>query len=454
MQHYPAFIMTCCVCLLTGINAQAKIDLVTLPARDRTQLTVYNSADLTLVREQRTLTLKKGVNRLEFGWENTLIDPTSVQLTAPKHPGKVRLLEVSYPPGIKGSAIWTIESDIRGPVPVEITFFTSGINWHAFYNGTLSANEETLQLDAYVTINNRSGEDYEQASTRVIVGSIHMLDEIAALAGRKDPYNRPSREHPVPMTLAEQELRMKAYRELSNAADMAGAESVVAQKAIIKEGLSEYFLYTIEGTEDIRNGWGKRLPSFSISGIPVKNLYRYEEERYGKAAHRIITFKNDEDHRLGKEPLPDGKMKFFRQLNNENHLSYIGQVHSKYIPVEQKIELDFGAAREVNIEPILMSEKTDNYLFDRKGNISGHDRRQEWEIKLENNRDLPVSIEVWRNFKSPHWEISNSDENKGKFEKVDIDSVKYTLELPPRTKTSLSYTLVQFEGERRHNARD
>ena len=30
-------------------------------------------------------------------------------------------------------------------------------------------------------------------------------------------------------------------------------------KEIKKEGLSEYFLYTIEGTETIPNGWSKRL---------------------------------------------------------------------------------------------------------------------------------------------------------------------------------------------------
>lgn len=160
--------------------SHAKIDLVTLPDRDKTQLTIYNSADLTLVREQRTLTLKKGLNRLEFSWENTLIDPTSVQLRAPRHAAQVRLLEVTYPKGIKGSAIWTIASDIAGPVPVEITFFTSGINWHAFYMGTLSEDEQHLQLQAYVTIKNHSGEDYENASTRVIVGKIHLLDEIAA----------------------------------------------------------------------------------------------------------------------------------------------------------------------------------------------------------------------------------------------------------------------------------
>ena len=32
-----------------------------------------------------------------------------------------------------------------------------------------------------------------------------------------------------------------------------------APKEIIKEGLSEYFIYTIEGTETIPNGWSKRM---------------------------------------------------------------------------------------------------------------------------------------------------------------------------------------------------
>ncbi|MHC4756543.1 MAG: anti-sigma factor family protein [Planctomycetota bacterium] len=56
------------------------IELVTLPRRDKVQLTIYNSADLTLVRERRNLTMKKGWNWLQFMWANTLIDPTSLNL--------------------------------------------------------------------------------------------------------------------------------------------------------------------------------------------------------------------------------------------------------------------------------------------------------------------------------------------------------------------------------------
>ena len=65
--------------LLSG-TAHGKVDLVTLPSRDTVQLTIYNSADLTLVRERRNLTLKKGWNWLQFMWANTLIDPTSLSL--------------------------------------------------------------------------------------------------------------------------------------------------------------------------------------------------------------------------------------------------------------------------------------------------------------------------------------------------------------------------------------
>ena len=43
----------------------AKIDLVTLPSRDTVQLTIYNSADMTLVRESRALTLKEGETTFE-----------------------------------------------------------------------------------------------------------------------------------------------------------------------------------------------------------------------------------------------------------------------------------------------------------------------------------------------------------------------------------------------------
>ena len=47
------------------------VDLSTVPERKTVQLTIYNSEDLTLVRETRTVTFKKGNNPLQFSWANT-----------------------------------------------------------------------------------------------------------------------------------------------------------------------------------------------------------------------------------------------------------------------------------------------------------------------------------------------------------------------------------------------
>ncbi|MCC6465519.1 MAG: hypothetical protein IT463_09295, partial [Planctomycetes bacterium] len=54
----------CVVVLALCSGLSAKEELVTLPKRDSVQLTIYNSEDLTLVRERRTLSFKAGANRL------------------------------------------------------------------------------------------------------------------------------------------------------------------------------------------------------------------------------------------------------------------------------------------------------------------------------------------------------------------------------------------------------
>src|ERR1051325_135403 len=84
--------------LFMGIVAQARVNVVTLPDRDTVQLTIYNSVDLTLVKETRHLTLRKGLNKLEFSWANTLIDPTSLEFKALTHSDEVEILDTSFPP--------------------------------------------------------------------------------------------------------------------------------------------------------------------------------------------------------------------------------------------------------------------------------------------------------------------------------------------------------------------
>ena len=432
---------------ITGIS-RAKVDLVTLPSRDTVQLTIYNSADMTLVRESRALTLKDGANKLQFSWANTLIDPTSLEMLPKVNADKIDIADLTYPPRVTNLGLWNIDSGVSGKVPVEITYLTSGLTWRAFYMGTLTEDEKTMRLKGYVRVTNNSGEDYENAQTRLIVGKVHILDQIAELARRQYPYGRPGA---VPMPQV-----MPQPMEEAGRAKVAMERAVMSMpslpKEVKKEGLSEYFLYTIEGTETIPNGWSKRLLSFDVDQVPVINLYKYEEERYGPSVVRYLSFKNDEEHKLGETPIPGGMLKVYRGVGNQGHLSYTGQSSFKYIPVDEDVELNLGAVANLVVEPKLMDFKTENYRFDRRGDVSGWDEVRTFQIEVRNTRDINVKVEIKRNFNTQYWDLRRSGDF-GQFEKVDLDTVKFTLDLNPRSVKKFEYTLRTYHGDREEDWR-
>ena len=432
---------------MTGVG-RAKVDLVTLPSRDTVQLTIYNSADMTLVRESRALTLKNGQNKLQFSWANTLIDPTSLEMLPKANADKINIANLTYPPRVTNLGLWNIDSVVSGKVPGEITYLTSGLTWRAFYMGTLTENEKTMHLKGHVVVTNNSGEDYENAQTRLIVGKVHILDEIAELARRQYPYGRPGqvpRSPAMPSPQEEPRSRGKVMME-----SLAVMPSIA--KEVKKEGLSEYFLYTIEGTETIPNGWSKRLLSFDADQVPVINLYKYEEERYGPSVVRFLSFKNDKEHKLGETPIPGGMLKVYRGVGDQGHLSYTGQSSFKYIPVDEDVELNLGTVANLVVEPKLMDFKTENYRFDSRSNISGWDEIHTFKIEARNTRDINVKVEIKRNFNTQYWDIDNSGDF-GAYEKVNLNTVKFTLDLQPRSVKKFEYVIRTYHGTREEDWR-
>ena len=422
------------------------IELVTLPRRDKVQLTIYNSADLTLVRERRNLTMKKGWNWLQFMWANTLIDPTSLSLEPLAQADKIDIQQLVFPARLRELGRWLIRSEVSGQVPFEITYFTSGLSWRAFYMGTLSQDEKTMQLQGYVRVGNNSGEDYEKAQTRLIVGQVHILDQIAELAKRRYPYNSPLpvREHDKLMS-DEKYAETVTYEWKGEITKLGLVDwDELLRKEIRKEGLSEYFLYTIEGTETIPDKWGKRLLSLDVEDIEIENLYKYDEQRWANQTIRFVKFANDEDHNLGETPIPNGTVKIYSQADEQGYLSYVGGTNIKYIPVDEEVELNLGPARLVSVEPKLMNFKTDNFMFDKKGNVSGWDEIRTWKIEIINTRILPVEIEITRGFGTAYWTM----QAEIPYEKHDATHARFNLNLGPRNKRTFEYTVTTYHGLR------
>jgi hypothetical protein len=418
--------------------APARVNVVTLPDRDTVQLTIYNSVDLTLVKETRHLTFRKGLNKLEFSWANTLIDPTSVEFRALTHADEVEVLDASFPPRAPNTLEWRINSDFAGEVTVEIRYFTSGISWSADYVCEASRNEKAMDFAGAVRVNNKSGEDYENAQVRLVVGVIRLVEEIVQLARRDE--GEKSKDQATTEVLASAKVDRAGFFGRSGAAGMA-FDAEMKQKEVVKESLSEYFLYTVEGRDTIPNGWSKRLPSFKADAVPLTSYYKYEKERFGDRVMRYYQFTNSVANKLGKEPLPDGAVKAFRFANDDLLYAFVGRTSVKYIPINEFVELELGNDLEVSVKPVLMDWQKTNLQFDNRGNVIGWTTKETWEIEVQNSKDIPVVVDIRRNF-SGDWALSTP----AKYENVDKTKVKFVVPLAPRTKQKLTYELTTRNG--------
>ncbi len=433
--------------LLVAPALGRNIDLSTVPPRDTVQLTIYNAEDLTLVRETRRITFKQGVNPLQFSWANTLIDPTSVELRFPKAADKLELLDTTYPHDKPQMLYWNVQSEIDGEAVVEISYFTSGLTWSADYICITDPEETQMDITGYVRVSNNSGEEYEDAQVRLVVGKINLVEKIAELAQRQ--FGKPVEKLEAAQV---HELRRKAgHIFLANGLAVTGAVPLVAApKEIAKEGLGEYFIYTIEGTETIPTGWSKRLRSFEGDDVPFRIQYRYRPREYGDQLVRMFLLVNDEESKLGTTPLPDGVVRLYRD-NGRDGLSFRVQQNIKYVPIGEDIELNLGPDPEVIHEWVKLKTWRDNFWFHRGGidvyrNLDGSHRIEiddtmaGWEDhtryveRIRNYRAKPIEVEIRRTFGGHTFFISRLEPTL-----YDYQTPQMTATCPAGEKSELAY---------------
>jgi hypothetical protein len=295
-----------------------------------------------------------------------------------------------------------------------------------------------MTLAGNVRVSNGSGEDYENAQVRLVVGVIRLVENIAQLAQQ----GRPGQPPPPPMSAPAAPVAATRSRAAARDALMDAARLAAEQpREIIKEGLSEYFLYTVEGRDTIPTGWAKRLPSFSSAGVPITSFYKYERERWGDQVMRYYRFTNSEPSKLGKEPLPDGDVKAFRLLTDDNLYSFVGRTSVKYIPINESVEMELGNDREVLVKPVLMNWVKTDVQFDNNGSVKGWTTKETWEIEVQNSKDIDVVLDIRRNFRGD-WTLVTA----AKHENVDATKVKFVLPLKSREKQTFTYELTTRHG--------
>jgi hypothetical protein len=384
---------TAVILAVASVAPAANVDLVTLPSRQSVQLTIYNSEDITLVKETRFLTLKKGPNKLQFSWANTLIDPTSVELRPLERAEDIEVADTVFPGQKPQHLVWNITSKFEGQVKVEVTYFTSGLTWQMDYVATCDPAESAMKMRGYVRVYNNSGEEYDNAEVRMIVGTINLVEKIAELAQRQG-IPVPEKNSPLGRRMQKDVLRSSlSLVDLPAEQNAQIMHATTRPAEIVKEGLSEYFMFSVAGTETIPNGWSKRMEAVKADGVKFDIVYRMRAYEYGDRPVRLFCWRNDDEHKLGESPLPDGLVRIFRD-NGADGLAYLGEKLLRYVPVKAEIEVNLGPDDLVVYEMKKDQVSRMNFAFDQWNRVTGWDEKQQWIHTIRNYREKPIAFEL------------------------------------------------------------
>jgi hypothetical protein len=364
--------------------------------------------------------------------------------------------------------------------------------------GIANEDESKLQLTGYVRVTNNSGELYDNAQTRLVVGNINLVEKIADLARRPPPGGKPG-EAGVNWGALPAKERVLVLNEMDKAIKLADADGTVGDnddrlmfqkaKQVVKQGLSEYFLFTIEGREDIEDKQPKRLVALKVAEVPLECFYKLTDRDGGTFFTKFYRFKNlkllDEQGKekklsamenLGLSPLPDGNVRLFSEYKTQD-LAYVGGTVTKYVPIGDRVEVNVGRDQDITINRRLKDQKITNVVarqykkrldntYVQYYDLVDYDETFYYEeeivsgkpAKTELERRFDANVVLWAS--SPMAALSapndqpkdwNSDEAgayvdlhavAGKVEKVDQNHVKYFLDLKPGEKQFVKYSVT------------
>jgi hypothetical protein len=368
-----------------------------------------------------------------------LIDPSSVEIRPLTHAGEIEVADTVFPGQKPQHLIWNIESEFEGQVKVEVSYFTSGLTWTMDYVAITDPYEDRMDFTGYVRVYNNSGEEYENAEVRLIVGKINLVEKIADLARRRGV--------PVPQPSSPQLRGMT--RDVSDAA-FGKAQKMMSGRAtrkdVVKEGLSEYFMFSVAGTETIQNGWSKRMPAVEAEDTKFDIRYRMRVHQYGPRPVRFFIWSNDEEHELGDSPLPDGRVRVFRK-NGRQGMSFLGEQLVRYVPVKAPIEINLGVDDLVVYETKRMETKRLNFQF-HHSSVSGWDEETRWTDNIRNYRTKPITLELHRQWPG---HIDLTSEIKATL--FDYQTIAATFQVPARSRALYPVTVTSHQGRNASQAR-
>lgn len=313
-----------------------------------------------------------------------------------------RLAFDSVPPNLRERPTLSVLLEAGGgKQAVELSYLTGGLSWKADYVANLSADGKSLDLNAWVTLTNRSGAGFDNATLQLVAGTVNRV--------------RPQDN--------------RVYAMAAPAA--ARAKTMEATQ----EALMDYHLYSFERPTSIADNQTKQLALLSASAVPVRREYLlsgneyYYRDRYGQIGQKLkpavfLEFEN-KGGQLGK-PLPAGIVRVYAR-DGKGAAQFVGEDRIEHTAKNEKLKLRLGEAFDITAE-----RKQTSY---RK--IADNVIESAWRIELRNAKDEAVTVKVQEPMPGD-WEMIQESQ---KHTKESARVASWNVAVPAGGTTLLDYTV-------------
>lgn len=329
--------------------------------------------------------------------------------------------------------VWTLRTAKPGDHLTTLTYLCGDAVWQADYVVLIrssGAQGDTLDLQAWVTIDNRSGTTYEDAGLKLIAGDVNRV---------RDPWA------PVP------KLRKGRYRFFAGAEVLAVDYAGTGLKEFVEKSFFEYKLYTLNQPSTIKDRQIKQLSLFKAEGIKARRRYICRSTEGGNLHPEVqLLVKNEKENNLGR-PLPKGRVTL-TAVDPDGDTQMLGRQEIDHTAKDEQLELDMGRAFDVVY----------GYRSVETTRPSHHQMIRTYEFRIRNHKPYKVQVRAvaemserqrfWRYRKSAdgrlhwtsemrgpkNWQIVDSTDD---FTKHDSSSVHFDVSVQPDSEKTIKYTV-------------
>ena len=287
-----------------------------------------------------------------------------------------------------------------GKQAVELSYLTGGLAWKADYVANLSADGKSLDLNGWVTLTNRSGAGFDDATLQLVAGTVNRV---------RQP-----------------DSRMYAM------AAPAPARAKAAEAT--QEALMDYHLYSFERPTSIADNQTKQLALLSASAVPVRRQYLlagndwYYRDRYAQIGQKLkpAVFLEFENKGAIGRPLPAGIVRVYAK-DSKGAAQFVGEDRIAHTAKNEQIKLRLGEAFDITAERTQTNYKR----------IADNQTESSWRIEIRNAKDEAATVKVQEPLPGD-WEMVSESQ---KHTKESARVASWNVAVPAGGNTVLDYTV-------------